>query len=169
MDLSLTTVTVDVPLNLAPVVQGLVELFGVVDGLEDARGLELTVHQGLKGLERQVMEAGVAHKARQAQEQDVREVRCPHCKEGWAARLAQDAPRYATTVRGRVDYVRPVFRCTNPACRRERAPFDEQLGLEGKEHLTPLVRKKAAWAGAMLPSIMSRLICRMAIGHNSSC
>lgn len=152
MDFSLITVPVEVPVELAPVVQGLVELFGVADGLEDARGLELTVHQGLKELDRQLMEAGVAHKARQAYEQDVREVRCPHCGEGWATRLSEAAPRYATTVRGRVDYKRPVYRCTHPACRRERAPFDEQLGLLGKEHLTPLVQKKAAWAGAMLPS-----------------
>lgn len=152
MDFSLVTVSVDVPVELAPMVQGLVELFGVLDGLEDARGLELSVHEGLKDLDRQMMEVNIAHKARQYREQDIREVRCPHCGDGWATLLDEDLPRFATTIRGRVDYQRPVYRCTNLNCRRERSPFDEQLGLEGKEHLTPLVQKKMVWAGAMLSS-----------------
>jgi hypothetical protein len=93
------------------------------------------------------MEICVRRKAEQAAQHDVRETRCPHCERGWAVRLEEEAPRYAVTVRGRIDYVRPVYRCDQADCRRERCLFDEELGLDAKEHYTPLMQDKLAWAG----------------------
>lgn len=137
--------TVHVPAQLLPVVELLTALFDKIDGLPDARKLETTVHQDFKRIEQQVMEVCVRHKAQQAVRNDVREVRCPHCQRGWAVLLDPAAPRYAATVRGRVDFARPVYRCVD--CQRERCPFDEELGLEPKEHYTPLMQDKLAWAG----------------------
>lgn len=140
--------TLLVPAPLLPVVELLTAMFDKIAAQPDARKLELTVHQDFKKIERQAMEVCVQHKAGQTVEKDVREVRCPHCQQGWAGLLEQAAPRYAETVRGRVDYTRPVYRCDQPDCRRERCLFDEELGLEPKEHYTPLMQDKLAWAGA---------------------
>jgi hypothetical protein len=145
-------VPVDVAEDLVELIGQIEGLLEVVYGLPDARALERTVHEGLKEIDRVVMEVCVGRKAEQAVESDIREVRCPHCEKGWAVLRESGAERYAVTVRGRVDYRRPVYRCTERDCQRERAPLDEELGLEGKEHLTPLVQKKAVWAGAMLGS-----------------
>jgi hypothetical protein len=139
--------TVQVPDPLLPVVELLTAMFDKVAALPDARKLEATVHKDFKKIERQAMEACVQHKAEQIVDKDVREVRCPHCERGWAVLLEPIAPRYAETVRGRVDYTRPVYRCDQPDCRRERSLFDEELGLEPKEHYTPLMQNKLAWAG----------------------
>jgi hypothetical protein len=127
-------------------------LLEVVEGLPDARALEQTVHEELKAVDRAVMEVCVGRRADQVVASGIEEVRCGHCAPGWAVLVQSDAPRYALTIRGRVDYRRPVYRCTARDCGRERAPLDEELGLEGKEHLTPLVQRKAVWAGAMLGS-----------------
>ena len=62
------------------------------------------------------------------------------------------APRYALTVRGRVDFTRPVYRCDQEGCARERAPVDEQLGLAPKSHYTRLLEDKIAWAGTTAAS-----------------
>lgn len=145
--MSYTLSPVQVPTPLLPVIELLTNVFAAVDQLPDARKLELTVHQALKQIETQTMQDCVEHKARQAIEKDVREARCPHCERGWAVLLEPAAPRYAETVRGRVDYGRPVYRCDQADCRRERSLFDEELGLEPKEHYTPLMQDKLAWAG----------------------
>ena len=139
--------TVPVPDPPLPVVQLLTTLFNKVEALPDARKLEATVHQDLKQIECQSMEACIRFKAQEAIAKDVRETRCPHCADGWAVLLEPAVPRYAETVRGRVDYARPVYRCDQPDCRRERSLFDEELGLDPKEHYTPLVQDKLAWAG----------------------
>jgi hypothetical protein len=145
--MSLTAISTPLAPSLLPVVQRLQAMFEEVRALPDARKLELTVHQALKDIERQTMEICIQDQARQASEKDVREVRCPHCEHGWAALLEPAAPRYAETVRGRVEYARPVYRCLERDCYRERSPFDEELGLETKEHYTPLMQDKIAWAG----------------------
>lgn len=131
---------------LSEAVARLQALGEAVEALADARGLERLVHEGLKDVDRLVMEGCVRKKAEQACEQEIEEVSCACC-EGWATLLRRDAERYAVTVRGRVDYTRPVYRCVDRTCQKERAPFDEQLGLESKEHLTPLVQRKAVYAG----------------------
>jgi hypothetical protein len=86
------------------------------------------------------------------QARDIREVRCLRCEmgeeeEGWALLFQESAPRYALSVRGRVDFQRPVYRCSSGDCRRERAPFDKELGLSGKGHMTPLLERKVARSG----------------------
>jgi hypothetical protein len=145
--MSLTAISTPIAPPLLPVVQLLQAMFDQVHELPDARRVERTVHQALKVIERQTMEICIQDKARQAIDKDVREVRCPHCAQGWAARLEPAAARYAETVRGRVDYERPVYRCLERDCQRERSPFDEELGLEPKEHYTPPMQDKIAWAG----------------------
>jgi hypothetical protein len=136
-----------VPDPLLPIVALLTAMFNKIEAQPDARKLEATVHQDFKRIEQQAMEVCLQRKVQQAVEKDVREVRCPHCEQGWAVLLDKAAPRYAITVRGRVDYVRPVYRCDGPDCRRERCLLDEELGLEPKEHYTPLMQDKLAWAG----------------------
>lgn len=138
---------ISVPQPLVPVVQLLMTMFDTVEALPDARQLERTVHRDLKALERQSMEICVRRKAEQAVQKDVRETRCPHCERGWAVLLDAAAPRYAVTVRGRVDFARPVYRCDQPECRHERCLFDAELGLDPKEHYTPPMQDKLAWAG----------------------
>ena len=145
-------VAVEVAVDLVELIERIEGLLEDAERLPDARRLEQTVHERMKEIDRAMMEVCVVRKAKQAAESDIREVRCPQCRKGWAVRRASDAERYAVTVRGRVDFRRPVYRCTERSCQRERAPFDEELGLEGKEHLTPLVQQKAVWAGAMLGS-----------------
>lgn len=145
-------VTVEVAVDLVELIERMEGLVEKVEELPNARRLEQTVHEGMKEIDRAMMQVCVVRKAGQEAERDIREVRCPQCKGGWAVRLASEAERYAVTVRGRVDFRRPVYQCTERSCRRERAPFDEELGLDGKEHLTPLVQQKAVWAGAMLGS-----------------
>lgn len=157
MDYPAATVPVAVAEVLSGVVEYLQSLFASVESLPDARGLEKTVHEGLKEIDRRMMEVCVVRKASQAQARDVREVRCRRCpqgeeNEGWAVLSEPATARYALTVRGRVDFTRPVYVCMSRDCRRERAPFDEELGLEGKNHLTPLLENKAVWAGTMLSS-----------------
>lgn len=144
--MSYPLITVQIPEPVLPIVEMLVVLFGKVQAQPDARTLESTVHQDLKQIERQAMQTCLECKAQQAIAQDVREVRCAHCERGWAV-LLEVAPRYAETVRGRADYARAVYRCGQSDCRRERCPLDEELGLESKEHYTPLMQTKLAWAG----------------------
>lgn len=139
--------TVQVPAPMAPIVQLLTVMFNKVQALPDARKLEATVHRDFKHIERQSMETCIQFKAQQAIDKDVREARCPHCARGWVVLLDPAAARYAETVRGRVDYARPVYRCDQEGCRRERSLFDEELGLEPKEHYTPAMQNKLAWAG----------------------
>lgn len=137
---------------LVPVVEGLSRLYQTILDYSDATGLEIHVHEALKDIDQQMMEACVQAKAQQCIDEGMEEVRCLECENSWASLLSLREPRYADTIRGRVHYERPVYRCTKGHCRTERAPFDEELGLGPKEHLTPPVQKKAAWAGAMLDS-----------------
>ena len=152
MNYPLSNVEVVVPVKLVPVVENLVSLYDSVRDLPDATELELRVHEDLKNTDQQIMELCIQSKAEQCIEEKVEEVRCPDCKESWASLLSPSEHRYADTIRGRVHYERPVYRCTKGYCRKERAPFDEELGLGPKEHYTPLVQKKAVWSGAMLTS-----------------
>ena len=145
------TVLVSVPVALVEVVGGFSELFEKVGGRTDARGLEAQVHEGLKEVDQAFMSACVRQKARQSVENGTQEVVCPHCGQ-WAELLKPEAKRHVVTVRGRVDYARAVYQCSQRECRRQRAPFDEELGLAPKEHFSPLVQKKVAWAGGMLTS-----------------
>ena len=139
--------TIQVPTAMLPVVKLCVTLFETIDRLPDAKALEARAHEALQQIETGAMQVCVEHKARQAAEKGVREARCLYCEHGWAVVLAPAAARYAVTVRGRVDYVRPVYRCDQADCRHERCLFDEELGLEPKEHYTPLMQSKLAWAG----------------------
>lgn len=139
--------TIRIPDPLLPVVELLRGLYAKIEALPDARKLEAIVHQDFKLIEQQTMQICVQSKAQQARFNNVPEVRCAHCERGWAVLLEASAPRYAVTVRGRVDYVRPVYRCDQADCRRERCLFDEELGLDSKEHYTPLMQNKLAWAG----------------------
>lgn len=145
------TVFVPVPAVLVDVVSGIERLFEQATGRVSARGLEAEVHEGLREIDSMFMSACVREKARQAVTDNVEEVVCPHCG-AWASLFDKERKRHMVTVRGRVDFHRPVFQCSNRECRRERAPLDEELGLGAKEHFSPLVRKKTAWAGAMLGS-----------------
>ena len=90
-------------------------------------------------------------KAEESVDENITEVRCPKCK-GWCGVLHSSVPRYAITIEGRIDYIRTVYRCRSSRCLKHRSPFDEELGLKEKEHFTPLVQKKIAWAGAMITS-----------------
>ena len=75
------------------------------------------------------MSACVREKARQALENDVEEVVCPRCG-GWARLLERERKRHMVTIRGHVEYTRSVYQCSRRECRVERAPFDEELGLD---------------------------------------
>jgi hypothetical protein len=152
MKYPLSKVEVPVPEKLVPIVKKLSNLYQSVVNLPDATELEKRVHEELKSIDQQMMEICIQAKAQQCIEEKVEEVRCSDCEESWATLLSLREPRYVETIRGRVDFERPVYRCTKGYCRKERAPFDEELGLDPKEHLTPMVQKKAAWAGAMLGS-----------------
>ena len=140
-----TLVNVAVDPMIVDVVDQLQRLTHQVGELPDARGVERLIHEGLKPIERAFMEQCVRLKVEQVIDQDVREVRCEHCA-GWAFVRDVRAPRWALSVRGRIDFERPVYRCENRDCQRERCLVDEQLGLESKEHFTPLVQDKVAWA-----------------------
>lgn len=140
-----TLVDVAVDPMIVDVVEALQGLTQQVRELPDACAVERLVHEGLKSIERAYMEQCVRLKVEQVIEEDVREVRCPHC-DGWAVVRQTRAARWALTVRGRIDFERPVYRCEGRDCQRERCLVDEQLGLEPKEHFTPLVQSKVAWA-----------------------
>ena len=148
-------VPVLVPVEIAEVCEGLSRAFEAISLRPDARGLEGDVHERLTELDRRFMEICVRERARQATESISEGVMCGRCEE-WATPLKRkgrsEFKRHFITLRGRVDFVRPVFECSNRQCRTQRAPFDEELGLAPKEHFSPLVQKKAAWAGAMLTS-----------------
>ena len=137
--------TVAVPEVLVEVVEQLAGVYERAMALPDARKLEWEVHERLKEIDRRTMEICFEGKAREAVDSRIAEARCLSCDQ-WASLHEFEAPRYAITVRGRVDYRRPVFRCVDRGCQRERSLFDEQLGLEPKEHFTPLVQSKVAWA-----------------------
>ena len=145
-------VTVEMAGALVPVVAMLERMLEEVRGLPDGRGVEWTVHERLKAIDRASMEVCVQEKAREAAERDIREVRCPHCEDEWAVLLDPRAPRRIVTVRGAIRYERAIYRCARRDCQRQRSPFDEELGLEGKERFTPLVQDKIAWAGALFGS-----------------
>jgi len=147
-----TLVNVAVDPMIVDVIAQLQSLTDRVCELADLRGLEHLVHEGLKPIERTLMEQCVRRKIEQVIEADVREVRCAHC-DGWAVLRQARAPRWALSVRGRIDFERPVYRCEQRDCQRERCLVDEQLGLEPKEHLTPLVQNKVAWAGTSSASV----------------
>jgi hypothetical protein len=149
MKYPLLRVDVEVPEKMVSIVKKLSNLYQSIVNLPDATELEKRVHEELKSTDQQMMEVCIQTKAQQCIEEKVEEVRFPDCEESWATFLSLSEPRYVDTIRGRVDFERPVYRCTKGYCRRERAPFDEELGVDPKEHLTPLVQKKAAWAGAM--------------------
>ena len=140
-----TLVNVAVDPLIVDVVQALQGLTQQVRELPDACAVERLVHERLKPIERTYMEQCVRLKIEQVIEQDVREVRCHHC-EAWTVVRERRAARWALTVRGRIDFARPVYRCERRDCQRERCLVDEQLGLEPKEHFTPLVQSKVAWA-----------------------
>ena len=140
-------VQVEIPEKMAPIVEKLSSLYESALRLPDARGLESCVHEGLKDPDREMMELCIQSKASQCIEEEVQAVMCPYCEQNWSTLLSPSEPRYVITLRGKVDYERPVYRCTKGNCRRERAPFDEELGVDPKEHFTPLVQKKAVRAG----------------------
>jgi hypothetical protein len=146
MSSSPLSVTITIPHEYEACVQLLQQLAAEIESLPDARALEQTVHERLTELDQLTMQAGFRHKARHAVEKDIRHVRCAHC-EDWASLLDAAAPRFAITVRGRVDFARPVFRCEDTDCHHERCVFDEELGLEPKEHYTPMAQNKIAYAG----------------------
>ena len=146
------SVTVAVTPALVPAIALLQNLHDKVMALPDLKSLEHTVHEQLKEVDRLTMELCLVDKIRQSAPALTHEVRCRHCGSGWAVRSAPAAPRYAITVRGRVDYTRPVYRCDQPGCGRERSPVDEQLGLGPKEHYTRLIENKIAWAGTTAAS-----------------
>jgi len=152
MNYPLSNVEVELPMKLVPIVENLVSTYDTVRSLPDATELEILVHEDLKKTDQLMMELCVQTKAEQCIEEQVEQVRCPDCDDSWATLLSSKMPRSAYTIRGEVHYDRPVYRCTKGYCRKERAPFDEELGLGPKEHYTPLVQKKAVWAGAMLCS-----------------
>lgn len=54
--------------------------------------------------------------------------------------------RTARFLEGEFEFSRAVFEC--PRCRKSAAPLDREFGLGPHEHLSRLVRKKAAWAVA---------------------
>jgi hypothetical protein len=56
-------------------------------------------------------------------------------------------PRTAQTLGGKVRYERTVFEC--PACRRSRAPLDEELTVASGDRLSLGVKSKAMLAGAL--------------------
>ena len=145
------TVAVLVPVALVEVVEGLSRLYEKVVSRAGARGLEEAVHAGLKASDALFMSACVREKARQSVEDGGEGVVCSHSGE-WAVSLDKERKRHMVTIRGHVDFRRSVYQCSRRECRRERAPFDEEWGLESKGHFSPLVRKKAAWAGAMQTS-----------------
>jgi hypothetical protein len=145
-------VGVEVPTPIVPVVEKLATLYQTVLDFSDATVLEGHVHEELKSIDQQMMEACVQAKAQQCIEERVEQVRCLECENSWASLLSLREPRFADTIRGRVNYERPVYRCTKGHCRTERAPFDEVLGLGPMVHLTPPLQKKAAWAGAIMGS-----------------
>ena len=134
------TISTPIARALLPMVQFLQTTFEQVHALADAHGVERAVHQALKQIERQIMELCIQDKAQQARQNNVQEGRGLQCEHGWAALQDQPAPRYAETVRGCVDYQRPVYRCLERVCQKECSPFDEELGLEPKEHYTPLMQ-----------------------------
>lgn len=137
--------TVAVPEVLVEVVEQLAGVYERAMALPDARKLEWEVHERLKEIDRRTMEICFEGKAREAVDSRIAEARCLSCDQ-WASLHEFEAPRYAITVRGRVDYRRPVFRCVDRGCQRERSLFDEQLGLEPKEHFTAMMQDKILWS-----------------------
>ena len=146
--MSQAQVRVAVPVVLVEVVELLVGAYEKAMGLPDVKKLEWTVHEGLKEIDRRTMEICFQQKAREVVDNRIAEVRCKAC-DGWAGLYKSEAPRYVITVRGRVDYRRPVFRCEDRDCLTERCLFDEELGLEPKEHFTPMMQDKIAWSATM--------------------
>lgn len=149
-----TLVAVEVAPALAEIVAQLQGLYETVMALPNLKTFEKTVHEELKVIDRQMMETMLVEKIRAGGLANTQEVRCRHCPEGWAALRAPDAPRYAITVRGRVDFTRPVYRCDQGDCQRERALVDEELGLAPKSHYTRLLENKIAWAGTTAASFV---------------
>jgi len=137
-------VPVEVAEALVELIKGIEGLLKVVEGLADARVVEQRVHEELKAIDRAVMEVCVGRKAQQAVESDVREVRCPHCKEGWALLLKSDAERYAVTVRGRVEYRRPLYRCTERNTTGATALAHRILPHSPRPHVLPRLRNAGA-------------------------
>ena len=132
---------------LAGVVAQLQTLYETVMALPDLKTFEQTVHEELQRIDRLAMEELLVEKIKTAGAAATQEVRCRHCASGWAVLREPAAPRYAVTVRGRVDFTRPVYRCDQADCAHERAPVDEELGLTPKSHYTRLMENKIAWAG----------------------
>jgi hypothetical protein len=132
---------------LAGVVAQLQALHETVLALPDLKTFEKTVHEELKRIDRLVMEELLVEKIKTGGAAATHEVRCRHCASGWAVMRELEAPRYAVTVRGRVDFTRPVYRCDQADCARERIPVDEELGLAMKSHYTRGMENKIAWAG----------------------
>lgn len=137
---------------LAGVVAQLQALHETVMGLADLKTFESTVHEELKKIDRQVMEELLVEKIKTGGSVQTREVRCRHCESGWAVVREPAAPRYGVTLRGRVDFTRPVYRCDQADCARARAPVDEELGLAQKSHYTRGLENKIAWAGTTAAS-----------------
>jgi hypothetical protein len=146
------SIHVTLPRCFGVVIERLHSMYEEVRALPDVRGVESLVHERLKEIDRLSMEVCIQEKGREEIEKGIEEIRCVKCAEGWATTYRCESPRFATTVRGRVDYTRTVYRCTDRQCQATRSPFDEELGLEGKEHFTPLMQNKVAWAGASCSS-----------------
>lgn len=147
-------VVVQVAPALAEIVTQLQALYESVLALPNLKSFESSVHEELKVIDRQVMQTLLVEKIRSGGAAHTHEVRCRHCREGWAVLREAEAPRYAVTVRGRVDFTRPVYRCDQGDCQRERAPVDEELGLAPKSHYTRLMENKIAWAGTTAASFI---------------
>lgn len=143
-------VVVRVAPALADIVTQLQALHEEVMALPNLKDYEKTVHEGLKPIDRALMETLLVEKIKTGGATQTAEVRCRHCEQGWAVLHEAQAPRYAVTVRGRVDFTRPVYRCEH--CQRERAPVDEELGLAPKSHYTKRMENKIAWAAATASS-----------------
>jgi len=147
-------VVVEVAPALAGIVAQMQVLYESVMALPNLQTFEQTVHEELKSIDCQVMETLLVEKIRSSVASDTQEVRCRHCREGWAVLREPAVARYAITVRGRVDFNRPVYRCDRGDCQRERAPVDEELGLGCKSHYTRLMENKVAWAGTTASSFI---------------
>jgi hypothetical protein len=145
-------VVVRVAPALADILTQLQTLYETLMALPDLKSFEKTVHEELKSIDRQVMETMLVEKIKTGGAAHTQEVRCRHCADGWAVLREPAAPRYAITVRGRVDFTRPVYRCDQSDCQHERAPVDEELGLAAKSHYTRLMENKIAWAGTTAAS-----------------
>jgi len=140
-------IVVHVPVEFAAVVEQVAQAAENIEALEHLEQLESLTDRENQKISQSMMQSAFSLKSRLMREDNVQTVKCLKC-DGWADLTMENAPRYAETVAGRVDYERPVFRCDDRNCQAHRSPFDEAIGLKKREHYTPTLKRKVAWAGA---------------------